>query len=126
MTMRRGLGAMLPPILGETPFRRFWFGQTISVFGDQITYLALPIVAVLTLGASPGDMGFLTAASLLPALLFSLPGGVWLDRVHRRRRLMVFADLGRAALIMLVPLAFAMHALSLPLLLGVSFAIGTI
>ena len=117
---------MLPPILGETPFRRFWIGQTISVFGDQITYLALPVVAVLSLGAGAGDMGLLTAASLLPALLFSLPGGAWLDRVHRRRRLMILADLGRAALVVVVPLAFAVNALSLPLLLVVSFLIGTI
>ena len=117
---------MLPPILGETPFRRFWLGQTISVFGDQITFLALPIVAVLSLGAGPGDMGLLTAASLLPALLFSLPGGAWLDRVHRRRRLMILADLGRAALIALIPIAFLVNALSLPLLLVISFAIGTI
>jgi MFS family permease len=118
--------ARLPAILGETPFRRFWLGQTISVFGDQITYLALPIVAVLILDASPGEMGLLTAASLLPALLFSLPGGAWLDRVHRRRRLMVLADLGRAALIAMVPLAWGLHALSLGLLLGISFLIGTI
>ncbi|HET7182171.1 MAG TPA: MFS transporter [Candidatus Limnocylindrales bacterium] len=126
MTTRRGTLGRLPAILGERRFRRFWLGQTISVFGDQITYLAVPIVAVLMLGATPGDMGLLTAASLLPALLFSLPGGVWLDRVHRRRRLMVFADLGRAALIALVPVAFALHALSLPLLLGISFLIGSI
>jgi MFS family permease len=117
---------MLPPILAERPFRLFWIGQTISVFGDQITYLALPVVAVLSLGAGPGDMGLLTAASLLPSLLFSLPGGAWLDRVHRRRRLMILADLGRAGLIALIPVAFALHGLSMPLLLGVSFAIGTL
>lgn len=117
---------MLPPILGERPFRNFWLGQTISVFGDQITFLAVPIVAVLSLGAGPGDMGLLTAASLMPALLFSLPGGAWLDRVRRRRRLMVLADLARAALILMVPAAFVLDALSLPLLLVVSFLIGTI
>ena len=117
---------MLPPILGETPFRRFWLGQTISVFGDQITFLALPIVAVLSLGAGAGDMGLLTAASLLPWLLFSLPAGAWLDRVHRRRRLMILADLGRAALVALIPIAFVLNALSMPLLLVISFAIGTI
>ena len=126
MTTPRGLLGMLPPILRETPFRRFWFGQTISVFGDQITFLALPIVAVLNLHASPGDMGLLTAASLLPALLFSLPGGAWLDRVHRRRRLMILADIGRAILVALVPAAFLLQVLSLPLLLVISFAIGTI
>jgi MFS family permease len=126
MTSQRGIRGLLPPILDETPFRRFWIGQTISVFGDQITYLALPVVAVLSLGAGAGDMGILTAASLLPALLFSLPGGAWMDRVHRRRRLMILADLGRAALIALVPLAFVLDALSLPLLLVISFGIGTI
>lgn len=124
--MRQRLGNALPPILGERAFRNFWLGQTISVFGDQITFLAVPIVAVLSLGAGAGDMGLLTAASLLPALLFSLPGGAWLDRVHRRRRLMILADLGRAALIACIPIAFALHALSLPLLLAISFAVGTI
>jgi MFS family permease len=124
--MRGGLGSLLPPILGETPFRLFWLGQTISVFGDQITFLALPIVAVLSLGAGPGDMGLLTAASLLPALLFSLPGGAWMDRVHRRRRLMIVADLARAVLIAVIPVAFVLNVLSLPLLLVISFTIGTI
>ena len=126
MAIRRGVGARLPRILGEAPFRNFWFGQTISVFGDQITYLALPIVAVLSLEARPGDMGLLTAMSLLPALLFSLPAGIWLDRVRRRRRLMILADIGRAALIALVPVAFFANLLSLPILFGVAFAIGTI
>ena len=73
----------MPPLLREQEFRRFWIGQTISMFGDQITWLALPVVAVLVLGAEAAQMGLLTAVGLLPHLLFSLPAGVWLDRVQQ-------------------------------------------
>ena len=74
----------VPPLLLDAlDFRRLWIGQTISVFGDQLTLLGLPLVAVLVLGADAGEMGTLTAAGLLPHLLFSLPAGVWLDRVKR-------------------------------------------
>ena len=96
----------IPPLLFDAPdFRRLWFGQTISVFGDQITQLGLPLVAVLTLGADATQMGTLTAVGLFPHLLFSLPAGVWLDRVRARRRLMIAADIGRAALITSIPVA---------------------
>ena len=88
----------IPRLLLDAPdFRRLWLGQTISVLGDQVTQLGLPLVAVLTLGADASQMGTLTAVALLPHLLFSLPAGVWLDRVRSRRRLMVAADLIRAA-----------------------------
>ena len=117
---------LLPPLLREPEFRRFWVGQTISVFGDQVTALALPIVAVLQLGADPASMGLLTAAGLLPNLLFSLPAGVWVDRIHRRRRLMIAADVGRAAMIAVVPMAFALGVLSLPLVYAVAFGVGTL
>src|SRR3990172_3919407 len=109
----RWSGRLVPPLLREADFRRFWIGQTVSVFGDQVTLLALPIVAVLVLGADATQMGLLTAAGLLPHLLFSLPAGVWLDRVRRRRRLMILADLGRAVAIASVGVAFVVDALSL-------------
>src|SRR4051794_41420672 len=92
--------------MGRSAFRNLWLGQTISVFGDQVTLLAVPIIAVLTLAASPEQMGLLTAAGLLPNLLFSLPAGVWLDRVHRRRRLMILSDLGRAPIVGSIALPF--------------------
>ena len=67
---------LIPPLLRDTPeFRRLWVGQTISVLGDQVTLIALPLVAVLALGAQPAEMGYLTAAGLLPHLLFSLVAG---------------------------------------------------
>ena len=71
-------------------------------------------------------MGTLTAVGLLPHLLFSLPAGVWLDRVRSRRRLMIAADLGRAALIASIPLAFALGVLAMPQLYVVGFLAGSL
>lgn len=119
-----GLGRFVPLLLREQEFRRFWYGQTISSFGDQITYLALPVIAVLTLHADPAQMGFLTAFGLLPHLLFSLPAGVWLDRVQQRRRLMILMDLGRAAAIATIPLTVFLGWLNVPLLFLVAFVVG--
>ena len=101
-------------------------GQTISVFGDQITLLAIPVIAVLVLNAQPADMGLLTAVGLLPHLLFSLPAGVWLDRQARRRRLMIISDVARAVALTTIPLAFLFNALSLPQLFIVTFIVGTL
>lgn len=120
-----GVRRFVPGLLREQEFRRFWFGQTISMFGDQITGLAVPVVAVLALGAEATQMGLLVAVGLLPSLLFSLPAGVWLDRVRQRRKLMILMDLGRAAMIATIPLAFFLDALSLPLLFAIFFVVGT-
>lgn len=117
----------IPPLLFDAvDFRRLWMGQTISVFGDQVTQIGLPLVAVLVLGADAAEMGYLTAAGLFPHLLFSLPAGVWLDRIHRRRRLMIAADLGRAALIASVPVAYALGTLGIAQLYVVGFLSGTL
>jgi MFS family permease len=117
---------LIPSLLRQAPFRNFWLGQTISVFGDQITLLAVPIVAVLVLHADPAQMGLLTAVGLLPHLLFSLPAGIWLDRVHNRRRLMIVADIARAAVIATIPLAFYLGWLSIEQLFVVTFLAGTL
>ena len=123
----RSIRRYIPPLLFDAPdFRQLWLGQTISVFGDQITQLGLPLVAVLTLGADATQMGTLTAVGLLPHLLFSLVAGVWLDRVRTRRRLMIAADLGRAALIASIPIAFVLGVLSMPQLYVVGFLSGTL
>jgi MFS family permease len=113
-------------LLRERDFRNFWLGETISLLGDQISLIALPLAAVLVLDAGPADMGYLTAAGLAPHLLLSLPAGVWLDRVARRRRIMIAADLGRALLVATVPLAYAFDALTMAQLYGVAFAVGSL
>ncbi|MEV5705282.1 MFS transporter [Actinoallomurus sp. NPDC052274] len=118
--------APLPVLMRHPAFRRFWTAQTISYLGDQVTVVALPLVAVLTLGSSALETGLLTAAGTAPNLLFSLHAGAFADRYGRHRALMVCADLARAALLATVPLAFWFGALSLLHLYVVAFLAGTL
>jgi MFS family permease len=114
-----------PPLLRQPEFLKLWAGQSISQLGDQVTLLALPLAAVLTLDASAAQMGFLVAAELLPHLFFSLLAGVWIERSARRRHLMIAADVGRALLLASVPIAYAFDALTFPQLYAVAFGVGT-
>jgi len=114
-----------PPLRRQPEFLKLWSAQTISQVGDQISYLALPLVAVLTLDASAAQMGLLTAAELMPALFFSLIAGAWIERSQRRRHVMIAADLARAGLLASVPLAAAFDLLTFPQLYAVGFAAGT-
>jgi MFS family permease len=116
----------LPAVLREREFRRFWVGETVSLVGDQISLIALPLVAVLSLDASPAEMGYLGAAALVPNLLFSLHAGAWVDRHGRRRLTMIVADVGRAALFATIPLAYFTGVLSLGQLYVVAFLAGTL
>jgi MFS family permease len=116
----------IPALLRERNFGRYWLGQTVSLFGDQITLIALPLTAVLVLDAGPAEMGYLVAAELAPALLFSLHAGAWIDRRGRRRTTMIVTDLGRAALIATIPLAYALDALTMGQLYVVAFLTGTL
>ena len=87
-------------------FLKLWTGETVSLFGSQITTLALPLTAVLLLDVTPEEMGLLTALSFAPFLVVTLFAGVWLDR-RRKRRVMIGTNFGRAALLLLVPLLAA-------------------
>ena len=114
-----------PPLLRQPEFLKLWAAQSISMLGDQVTLLALPLTAVLTLDASAAQMGFLVAVELMPHLLFSLFAGVWIERVRGRRRLMIAADIARAGLLASIPLAAAFDVLGFPQLYAVAFAAGT-
>jgi MFS family permease len=105
-------------------FRRFWLAQTISLLGDQVTLIALPLVAVIVLDATPAQMGYLTAAALLPNLLFSLHAGALVDRRGHRRDVMIAADVSRGLLLALVPLSAALGVLSLTALYVIAFLVG--
>ena len=87
------------------PFRDFWTGQTISLFGDQIALLAIPLLAVITLHADAQQMGLLAAVELAPSLFFAIHLGAWADRRRSRRNLLIAADLGRGLLLFTVPAA---------------------
>jgi predicted MFS family arabinose efflux permease len=106
-------------------FLRLWSAQTISQFGSQVTVLALPLVAILVLDASAFQVAALTTVEWLPWLLFSLPAGVWVDRLPRRPVLVV-TDLGRAAALVSIPIAYAFDALALGQLYVVGFVAGTL
>src|SRR5450631_4039731 len=70
-------------LLRDAIYRRLWISILISQFGGQVTLLALPLTAAVLLHASATQMGYLTAAEVIPFAVFSLPTGVWLDRVHK-------------------------------------------
>src|SRR5436305_8486431 len=104
-------------------FLKLWIGQTISQFGSQITFLAVPLTAALTLHATPGEMGVLTAAETAPFLLVGLFAGVWVDRLPRRVILLV-ADFGRGLLLLAIPVAALAGVLTIALLYAVAFVVG--
>ena len=107
----------------DPDFLKLWVGQTISQIGSNITGVGLPLVAVLVLRASPLQMGFLAGASAAPVLVFGLFAGAWADRL-RRRPLLIAADLARAVVLGTIPLAAALHRLTIEHLYGVAAASG--
>lgn len=113
-------------LLRDMTFRRFWIGQSVSLVGDQVSLFAVPLTAVLVLHANATQMGLLTAAGLLPSLLFSLAAGAAVDRHGRRRRIMLATDLGRALLMVTIPVSYLLGRLGLPQLYAVTFAVGTL
>ena len=114
------------PLTRQPLFVRFWIGQSISVFGDQISALAIPLTAILALDASALEVGILTAMAWLPHLLFSLPAGVWIDRRAHRRRNMIVVDVLRAAALITIPVAWWLGVLSMWQLVAVAFAVGAL
>lgn len=93
--------------------------------GTAVTNVALPLTAVLVLGATPAQMGLLAAAGSFPNLLFGLIAGVWIDRV-RRKPVLIWADIGRALLLVTIPAAAWLGQLSFLHIWIVTFAAGTL
>jgi MFS family permease len=105
-------------------FGLFWLGQTISNLGSSFTLFALPLL-VFKLTGSPLNLGVATAAEFVPYLLFGLVIGAWVDRVDRKR-LMIATDLGRAAVIAVIPLLAATGQLSVWWVYAVAFCHATL
>jgi MFS family permease len=106
-------------------FAWLWMGQTVSNFGSWITSNGLALTAVLVLHVTTFQMGLLAALGSVPALLFGLLAGVWIDRLPRKR-LLILADLGRTLLLLLIPLAALYGMLRIELLYGVIVLLGTL
>ncbi|HWL33258.1 MAG TPA: MFS transporter [Gaiellaceae bacterium] len=104
-------------------FRSFWAAETISQFGTQVTFLALPLVAIIALQESTFRVALLTSVEFLPFLLFTLPAGVWVDRL-RRRPILILGDVGRAVALVTVPIAHWLGVLTIWQLYAVGFVAG--
>ena len=105
-------------------FLKLWSAETISQFGTAITGLALPLVAIIVLHASAFEVAALGTIEFAPFILFSLPAGVWVDRL-RRRPILIAGDLGRAALLASIPVAYFADDLTIWQLYVVGFLVGT-
>ncbi len=112
-------------LLRDRTYRRLWVSILISSLGGQITLLAVPLTAAVLLHASPTQMGILTATEVSAFLLFSLPAGVWLDRV-RKLPVYVAGESLLALAVITVPVAWWFGWLSMPWLYALGFAIGTV
>ena len=111
------------PLWGHRDFVRLWGAQTISQFGSQISIVALPLVAIVSLEATPVQVAALGAVEMLPFLLVALPAGVWVDRLPRKP-ILVLTDLGRGVALATIPLAYAADMLAIGQLYVVGFVVG--
>src|SRR6185369_5103643 len=125
--LMRWLDGLLPgdDLLRQATYRRLWTSILISSFGGQVTMLALPLTAAVLLHATPTQMGLLTAMEIVPFVLFSLPSGVWLDRV-RKLPVYVGGEVALALTVASVPLAWWMGWLSMSWMYLVGFVIGSV
>ena len=126
MTLPSALRVRLLPRGGlwrHRDFLNLWSAETISQFGTQVSLLAIPTVAILLLRASPFEVALLGTIEFLPFILFTLPAGVWVDRL-RRRPVMIVGDLGRAISLLSIPVAYALGVLSIYQLYVVGFVNG--
>jgi MFS family permease len=107
------------PLWRNQAFVRVWSAATISIFGSLVTRIALPLAAILVLGSGTVEVALLRSLDLGATFVFALIAGAWVDRL-RRRPVLIWADLGRAALLGTIPVAFVLGVLSYPQLLVVS------
>jgi MFS family permease len=104
-------------------FLKLWTGQTVSRLGSVVTRTALPLVALLVLGAGPLELAYIVIAQSLAVLLVGLVAGAWVDRL-RRRRILIGTDIIRAALLFSIPVAQALGALRIEQLYAIAFLEG--
>jgi MFS family permease len=110
-------------LLHHRDFLKLWSSQTVSMFGTQVTLLAVPLIAALVLDVSAFEFGLLGAVAFLPFILVSLPAGVWVDRL-RRRPILIVGDVGRGIALLTIPIAFVFDALTIWQLYAVLFING--
>jgi MFS family permease len=107
----------------NSDFFKLWSATTISQMGTQVSFIALPLIAVIFLRATPFEVSVLNAIDFLPSVLFGLPVGVWVDR-HRRRPIMIISDIIRGFGLLMIPISAGLHLMSIWQLYIVVFIIG--
>ncbi len=112
-----------PSLWRHADFLKLWTGQTISELGSVVTRTAIPLVALLVLGAGPTEMALLVVAGSLAILLVGFLAGAWVDRL-RRRPLLIATDALRSLLLLSIPIAYAAGALRMEQLYFVTFLEG--
>jgi MFS family permease len=113
----------VPSLWRHADFLKLWTGQTISELGSVVTRTAVPLVALLVLGAGPTEMALLVVAGSLAILLVGFVAGAWVDRL-RRRPLLIGTDAIRSLLLLSIPIAYATGALRMEQLYVVTFVEG--
>jgi MFS family permease len=104
-------------------FATYWTGQAVSEFGDRVSELALPLIAITIVGASSIEVGIVTAAVWAPHLL-SLFIGAWVDQQPRKRRLLIVSDVLQTLAVATLPLAWWLGSLTLVQLVAVALVAG--
>ncbi len=117
------MNKVLSGLWQNTDFVKLWAGESISLIGSQVTLLALPLTAALTLSATPLQMGILGTLQFIPWLIVGLFAGAYMDRV-RRRPVMIMADVARVLLLGSIPVSAAVGLLQIDLLYVITFLVG--
>ena len=113
------------PAVTRDAFHALWLGQTVSALGTQVSMVALPLIAVLTLHVGPLELGILAALETVPYLVLSLPAGAIVDRLDHRAT-MIACDVGRALALLATTAAMVLGVLSIGLLCVVALIVGSL
>lgn len=113
----------LPSLWRNADFMKFWVGETVSLVGNQVTILALPLTAIYAFNASDEQVGVMRFLQLVPYMGLALLFGVWVDR-SRRRHVMIWSNASRMALLGSIPLLYSLDLLNMPILLVIACAVG--
>jgi MFS family permease len=112
-----------PSLRHNTDFHKLWAGQSISLVGINVTYVALPLLAIYAIDAGAFEVGLITLAETVPYLLVTLWAGAWIDG-RRRIPVMLFADLGRGAILVAVAVLTLMDLVTLEIIVGLMLLYG--
>jgi len=122
-TDRRSEAARPSEPLRDPTFARLWTAQVVSSLGTEISGLAIPLIAVIALGAAPAGVALITAAGYLPSLILGLPAGSLADRGDQRR-LLIVCDVIRGLVLLVIPIGWAAGWVTIPTLAAIVFVVG--